>query len=271
MKDITESDIKDNIPLVCGVNNKWLADIKIFGPCTVESVDQMEKVASVLIENNVKYIRGGAYKPLTFPYRNNQMYELRKEGVDILKHIKQVYDLKIVSEVTEISTIDHIHDVYDIIQIGARNMYNYELLKQVGSLSKPVLLKRHFGASMRDFLGAAEYLLHTGNDRVILCERGVISNNTHSATSRFVADIQIIPMIKKYTGLPIIFDPSHSTFNRDIVQNMTFAAIAAGADGYIIESHPTPDTAAVDRLNHIPLEHISELISKCDCIKNIVN
>ena len=138
-------------------------------------------------------------------------------------------------------------------------MYNYELLECAANSNKPVLLKRHFGASLRDWLGAAEYLLQS-NKRVIMCERGITAPHTHQSTSRFIADIQVIPVIKKYTELPIIFDPSHSTFDRSIVPAMSKAAMAAGADGLLIETHNNPDKAAVDRLNAITIESCGWLI-----------
>lgn len=271
MKDITKDDIQSNIPLTTAIKTQWLDEFIAFGPCTVESIEQMEQTAEALVKNGVRYLRGGAFKPLTFPYRNERMYELRLEGVEILKHIKKQYDLKIVSEVTDVSTIDDVIDTFDVLQIGSRNMYNYELLKEVAQSNKPVLLKRHFGASLRDFLGAAEYILSGGNDKVILCERGISVANTHSLTSRFIADIQVIPIIKKYTGLPIVIDPSHATFDSTIVPDMLYAGAAAGADGFIIEAHPTPHTAAVDRQNHISLQSIPELLHKYNGIKEIID
>jgi 3-deoxy-7-phosphoheptulonate synthase len=258
MKDITQNDIKDNIPLTCSSDNWCNGDIFIAGPCTVENLDQMNKVVSRLTSNGITYIRGGAYKPLTFPYRNENMYQLGVEALEIFDQIKSKYSIAIVSELTHVKTIDRFIKSVDVIQIGSRNMYNYELLEAASNSDRPVLLKRHFGASLRDWLGAAEYVLQN-NPRVILCERGIIAAHTHQATSRFIADIQVIPVAKKYTGLPIIFDPSHSTFDRDIVPAMSRAAMAAGANGLIVETHPEPSKAAVDRLNAISLDDCCDL------------
>ncbi len=258
MKDITQNDIKNNIPLVCSSDNWCNGDIFIAGPCTVESLEQMDTVVSHLTSNGITYIRGGAYKPLTFPYRNENMYQLGVEALDIFDQIKSKYSIAIVSELTHVDTLDRFKKSVDVIQIGSRNMYNYELLEAASDCDQPILLKRHFGASLRDWLGAAEYVLQN-NPRVILCERGITAPHTHQSTSRFIADIQVIPVAKKYTGLPIIFDPSHSTFDRDIVPAMSRAAIAAGANGLIVETHPEPELAAVDRLNAIGLDDCCEL------------
>lgn len=254
MKDITEQDLKSNIPLVSKAREWYKGNIFIAGPCTVESYDQMEIVASKLKSYGIKYIRGGAYKPLTFPYRNDRMFELGERALDIFDEIKSKHDVSIVSELTHVKNYDRFVKSVSVIQIGSRNMYNYELLECVSNSKKPVLLKRHFGASLRDWLGAAEYVLQN-NSRVILCERGIVAPHTHQSTSRFIADIQVIPIVKKYTGLPIIFDPSHSTFDRSIVPCMSKAAMAAGADGLLIEAHPEPEKAAVDSLNAITLEN----------------
>jgi 3-deoxy-7-phosphoheptulonate synthase len=255
MKDITDQDKKNNIPLVCAAKPWHTGHIFIAGPCTVESYKQMDTVVTGLKTYDINYIRGGAYKPLTFPYRNKDMYELGEKALDIFDKIKSKHDnVAIVSELTHVRDHDRFVKTVDVIQVGSRNMYNYELLECVSNSNKPVLLKRHFGASLRDWLGAAEYVLQN-NSRVILCERGITAPHTHQATSRFIADIQVIPVVKKYTGLPIIFDPSHSTFDRSIVPAMSQAAMAAGADGLLVETHPNPEKAAVDRLNAITIEN----------------
>jgi 3-deoxy-7-phosphoheptulonate synthase len=259
MKDITEQDVKNNIPLVCGASSWHSESFFIAGPCTVESYNQMDTIVTHLKTFGINYIRGGAYKPLTFPYRNENMYELGEKALEIFDDIKSKHDnVAIVSELTHVKNYDRFVKSVDVIQIGSRNMYNYELLECVSNAPHPVLLKRHFGASLRDWLGATEYLLQN-NPRVILCERGITAPHTHQATSRFIADIQVIPMVKKYTGLPIIFDPSHSTFDRTLVPVMSQAAIAAGADGLLVETHPQPEHAAVDRLNAITIEDCGRL------------
>lgn len=271
VKDVTDFDIKNNIPLVCSVKpRQQVAPIFISGPCTVESYEQMSITASRLKQMGINYMRGGAYKPLTFPYRNKNMYELGEVGANILHDVKMEQNINIVTEATDEHSLDVIDQVADIIQIGSRNMYNYSLLKQAANKNKPILLKRHFGASVRDWLGAAEYILDQGNGDVILCERGITAPHTHESSSRFISDIQVIPNIKKLTNLPIIFDPSHATFNRAFVPSMSYAAIAAGADGIIMESHPTPEQAAVDKLNAVEFDMVEEIKNKCENIFQIV-
>lgn len=270
MKDITDTDLTTNIPLVHGASN-WLKELLfIAGPCTVESENNLHCIASILKSVGVKYLRGGAYKPLTFPYRNGKMFELREEGINILYNVKHELGMKIVTEVVDVRLIDEVAQVADIIQIGSRNMYNYPLLEAAGKTGIPVMLKRHFGASMRDWLGAAEYLLNTKNDRIILCERGIVAPHTHSTTSRFIADIQVIPNVKRFTGLPVIIDPSHATFKRRIVPAITYAAMAAGADGVLLEAHNKPSQAAVDPLNAVNVTDVENIFTKSKQINELV-
>jgi 3-deoxy-7-phosphoheptulonate synthase len=271
MKDINQFDIENNIPLVSSVQENWLNELLyIAGPCTVESVDQLFKIVEPLKSAGITHIRGGAYKPLTFPYRNDNMYELREEGLTMLNIVKREFDVNIVTEVVDTRTLQSVQQVADIIQIGSRNMYNYTLLEAVALTGKPIILKRHFGASLRDWLGAAEYLLSNGNDKVILCERGISVPHTHEVTSRFIADIQVIPMVKRYTKLPIIIDPSHATFNREIVRDITYAGVAAGADGVLIEAHHTPEEAVVDRLNAVSIPKCIEIYNKSLELRSIL-
>lgn len=271
MKDISQSDIQNNIPLVSRVENWLVEPMFIAGPCTVENIDQLQQTAKALKASGIKYMRAGAYKPMTFPYRNNVAYELREHGLSLLKSVKEEYEIKIVTEVVDLRTAESVAQVADIIQIGTRNMYNYPLLETVAQFEQPILLKRHFGASLRDWLGATEYILKNGNDRVILCERGVVAPHTHETTSRFIADVQAIPAVKMYTNLPVIIDPSHATFNRNLVPSITYAGMAAGADGFIIEAHPTPEIAAVDPLNAIPLNKLKGVVDKSKRISKIIN
>ena len=270
MKDITSKDLINNIPLVHKVK-KWTDEfLFISGPCTVESYEQLHAIASLLKRDGVNYLRGGAYKPLTFPYRNGKMFELRSEGIEILTEVAREMDMRSVSEIVDVRLVDSAADYIDVIQIGSRNMYNYPLLEACADTGKPILLKRHFGASLRDWLGAAEYILNKGNDKVILCERGIAAPHTHSSTSRFIADIQVIPMVKKHTNLPIILDPSHATFDRDIVPAITYAGVAAGADGIIIESHTQPAEAAVDPLNAVKVTDIADILTKSKQIRKLI-
>jgi len=271
MKDITPSDLFHNLPLVTSDTNKRRKEfIFIGGPCTVESEYTAHCIASVLKAAGIEYFRGGAYKPLTFPYRNDSMFELREEGLDILSDIKDELGMKIVTEVIDVRLVDRVAEVADVLQIGSRNMYNYPLLEECAMTKKRILLKRHFGASLRDWLGAAEYILNKGNNQVILCERGITVPHTHDSNARFIADINVIPYVKKYTQLPIIIDPSHSTFNRDIVAPITYAGVAAGADGVIIETHTHPEQAAVDKLNAVPVPECVDIFNKAKQIRNLL-
>ena len=273
MKDITVADTYDNIPLVSKAK-AWTDEfLFISGPCTVENYEQLHAIASILKRDGIDYLRGGAYKPLTFPYRNDKMFELREEGLEILEEVASELDMWIVSEIVDVRLVERLANQgpIDIIQIGSRNMYNYPLLEECAETGKPILLKRHFGASLRDWLGAAEYILNKNNSKVILCERGIAVPHTHSEDARFIGDIQVIPCVKKKTGIPVIFDPSHSTFNRDIVPHMSRAAVAAGADGLIIESHITPEKAAVDRLNAINVVDVGNLRNDLLNLRQLIN
>ena len=270
-KDISKDDIKNKIPLVASKNLKKVKISKdiifgsnqvpiIAGPNGVESFELMVKVAKQLKKNKIKIIRGHAYKPLTFPYRSKMYKESKSSGMDIMDEIKKEFSLKVVTEVTEIRYLDRITQTADILQIGSRNMQNLELLKEVSNSKFPIILKRHFGASLRDFLGAAEHILVDGNQNLILCERGVSMPHTHRSTSRFALDIQAIPALKEITKFPIISDPSHASFWAPWVPPLTYASIAAGCDGLIIETHPNPKKSLVDPLQPLDFKQFSNLI-----------
>ena len=166
--------------------------------------------------------------------------------------------------------VDLVSEYADILQIGARNMQNFPLLNEVARVKKPVLLKRHFGCSLRDWLGAAEYILHGGNPDVILCERGIAAPHTHQPTSRFIVDLQAVPAVHEFTHLPIIVDPSHSTFRRKYVAPIARASVAAGADGIILDVHPTPEKAAVDPLQALNYEAFGELMTEIQGIAGVI-
>tara|TARA_B100000965_G_C19557952_1_gene743122 strand:- start:715 stop:1623 length:909 start_codon:yes stop_codon:yes gene_type:complete len=270
-KDISKDDIKNKIPLVASKNLKRVKISKdivfgsnqipiIAGPNGVESFELMAKVAKQLKKNKIKIIRGHAYKPLTFPYRSKMYKESKSSGMDIMDEIKKEFSLKVVTEVTEIRYLDRITQTADILQIGSRNMQNLELLREVSSSKFPIILKRHFGVSLRDFLGAAEHILVNGNQNLILCERGVSMPHTHRSTSRFALDIQAIPALKEITKFPIISDPSHASFWAPWVPPLTYASIAAGCDGLIIETHPNPKKSLVDPLQPLDFKQFSNLI-----------
>ncbi len=234
----------------------------IAGPNGVESLKLMHQVAKCLKKNGLKIIRGHAYKPLTFPYRSKTYKETQNQGMDWMDEIKKEHKLKVVTEVTEIRYIDRICKTADILQIGSRNMQNLELLREISKTNFPIILKRHFGSSLRDFLGAAEHILVEGNKKLILCERGVSIPHTHRDTSRFALDIQAIPALKEICKYPIISDPSHASFWAPWVPSLTLASIAAGCDGLILEMHINPKKSAVDPLQPLNFLEFKNLIKK---------
>lgn len=197
--------------------------------------------------------------------------ESKSSGMDIMDEIKDNFNLKVVTEVTEIGYLDRITRTADILQIGSRNMQNLELLKEVSKTKFPIILKRHFGASLRDFLGAAEHILVEGNQNLILCERGVSIPHTHRPTSRFALDIQAIPALKEITKFPIISDPSHASFWAPWVPSLTYASIAAGCDGLIIETHPNPKKSSVDPLQPLDFKQFSNLIKMTRKLSKVFN
>ncbi len=212
----------------------------IAGPCTIESYDQMDATAQELQESNVKILRGGAFKPRTSPYA---FQGLGEEGLQIIRSVADNHGMAVASEIMDISQLDMFMRYVDILQIGARNMQNYNLLKELGKIHKPVILKRGLSATYEEWLMSAEYIISGGNNQIILCERGI---RTFEKFTRNTLDIAAIPVIKKLSHLPIIVDPSHGTGLRDKVEPMSRAAVAAGCDGLIIEVHNNPETAICD-------------------------
>ncbi len=272
-KDITSDDLKFKIPIITSkrnievkidekttFNNKSIPIIA--GPNGVESRELIFKVGKLLKKNKIRILRGHAYKPLTFPYRSKQYSETKSQGMDWLDEVKKYLKLLIVTEVTEIKYLQRICNTADILQIGSRNMQNLELLQEVAKTNKPIILKRHFGASLRDMLGAAEHILLEGNEKLILCERGITAPHTHRNTSRFILDIQAIVALKELIKYPVISDPSHASFWAPWVPALTYASISAGANGLIIETHPTPSKSAVDPLQPLNFKQFSVLIKK---------
>lgn len=212
----------------------------IAGPCSIESKEQMELCAEIAFKNGAQSLRGGAFKPRTSPYEFQGMGE---EGLQILRDVAAKYDLITISEVMDASQIDLVSRYVDILQIGARNMHNFTLLKELGRVKNPILLKRGFAATYQDLLLAAEYIISAGNPNVILCERGIRTFETHT---RNTLDLNAVPALKELTHLPIVVDPSHGTGRRSLVLPMARAAVAAGADGIMVEMHPDPDKAHTD-------------------------
>jgi 3-deoxy-7-phosphoheptulonate synthase len=274
-KDITPEDLLSKFPLAAKKtpNHKSKFDvagitfgdqyIPVFaGPNMVESKELITDIALNVKKSGANFLRGGAFKPLTFPYRSEKYNETREAGIEWLREAREASGLPIITEVMEEKYIPLVSDVADIIQIGSRNMQNYPFLQACARTGKPIMLKRHYGASLRDWLGAAEYILYEGNNKLILCERGVSAAHTHRATSRFMLDLQVVPAAQEVTHLPVVVDPSHATFWRPWVSSMGNASVAAGADGIMIEVHPDPDNAAVDPLQPLNYEDFDILMKK---------
>ena len=284
MKDISESDLKNNVPLTAAKHDGHKSVVRvgnvtiggpeltvIAGPCAIESEAQILDIAQAVKKAGAKLLRGGAYKPLTFPYRNEKMFELGEEGLRYMRAAGDATGLPIVTEVADVRLVDMVAKYADVLQVGARNMQSFPLLQEVGRSGKPVLLKRHFGASLRDWLGAAEYILHQGNSQVVLCERGITAPHTHAVTSRFIVDLQVVPAVREFSHLPVIVDPSHSTFRRRYVAAIARAAIAVGADGIIIDVHPTPEQAAVDPLQALDYQTFGRLMEDLGGIGKVLD
>ncbi len=228
----------------------------IAGPCAVESKERMVEVARSVKERGAKLLRGGAFKPRTSPY---SFQGLGEEGLRILAHAREATGLPVVTEVLDTATVDLVAEWADCLQIGARNMQNFELLKAVGRTGKPVLLKRGMAATLEEFLLAAEYVLSEGNPNVVLCERGI---RTFSDFTRNTLDLSVIPAVKRLSHLPILVDPSHGTGKRNKVIPMSRAAIAAGADGLAVEVHDRPEEALSDGPQALTPELFGELMAQ---------
>jgi len=237
----------------------------IAGPCSVESRDQIFDVAGSLKELGVKFLRAGAYKPRSSPY---SFQGLKEKGLEYLSEVKKETGMKIVTEAKDAETLSLVSEVADIVQIGARNMQNFSLLEEVGKISNPVLLKRGLAAKMEDLLMSAEYILSQGNYNVILCERGIRTFETHT---RNTLDLNIVPVIKKHSHLPIIVDPSHGVGIWDKVTPMAMAAVACGANGLMIEVHPHPESALSDGFQSLTIKNFKILLENIEKIASVVN
>lgn len=226
------------------------------GPCSVESEEQLMKTAEAVKKAGARILRGGAFKPRTTPYSFQGMGE---KGLKLLKKAKQKYGLPIVTELLHVKNLDLVANYADIIQIGSRNMQNFELLMEVGKLKKPILLKRGMSARMEEFLLAAEYILNAGNPNVILCERGI---RTFETATRNTLDLNIIALIREVSHLPIISDPSHGTGRYSLVTPLSLASYAVGAHGLIIEVHPEPERALCDGDQSLNFENFEKLMKQ---------
>ncbi len=236
----------------------------IAGPCSVESYEQMDATAQKLHSYGVKILRGGAFKPRTSPY---SFQGLGEEGLKILRSVADKYNMLVTSEVMEVNQIPLFLKYVDILQVGARNMQNFNLLTNLGEIRKPILLKRGLSATIEEWLMSAEYIMAGGNREVILCERGI---RTFEHMTRNTLDISAIPVVQKISHLPIMVDPSHATGLRDKVAPMSKAAVAAGADGLIIEVHNNPDTALCDGAQSLYPEQFADLFAELKALAEVI-
>ncbi len=232
----------------------------IAGPCSVESEEQIHTIAETVAKAGAKILRGGAYKPRTSPY---SFQGLGKKGLKYLQEAGKKYNLLTISEVMDISKVDLVSSYVDILQIGARNMQNFSLLKEVGKVENPVFLKRGMSATIKELLMATEYIMSRGNKKVILCERGI---RTFETSTRNTMDISAIPVVKELSHLPIFADPSHGTGKRNMVAPLARAAIAAGADGIMVEVHNHPEQALSDGSQSLYPEEFDSLMEELKII-----
>lgn len=228
----------------------------IFGPCAVESYEQVATVAEAVKAKGLKLLRGGAYKPRTSPY---DFQGLGVEGLKILKRVADEYDLGVISEIVSPNDIEMAAQYIDVIQIGARNMQNFELLKAAGAVNKPILLKRGLAATIEEFINAAEYIMAQGNGQIILCERGI---RTYEKATRNTLDISAVPILKQETHLPVLVDVTHSTGRRDLLLPTAKAALAIGADGVMAEVHPDPAVALSDSAQQMDLKQFDDFFAQ---------
>lgn len=235
----------------------------IAGPCAVESEEQIVEIAKKVKISGANFLRGGAFKPRTSPY---SFQGLELDGLKLMEIAKQETGLPIVSELMSISYLDEFMDTVDVIQIGARNMQNYDLLKQVGKTNKPVILKRGLSSTIEEWLLSAEHIMAGGNENIILCERGIRTFETYT---RNTLDLSAIPVVKRYSHLPIIIDPSHGTGSSEYVDSMSKAAIVAGCDGLMIEVHNNPEEALSDGQQSITPDQFDKLMKKINILSNL--
>ena len=278
-KDVSNSDLTDKFPLVAKKNSEHISKFEIAGvefggdlvpvfagPNMVESESLINDIAENVKKHGAHFLRGGAFKPLSFPYRSAKYNETRHDGLRWIYQAGKSAGIPIITEVMDQRLVEEIAEYSDIIQIGSRNMQNYPLLTECAKTGKPIMLKRHYGASLRDWLGAAEYLMVEGNTKIILCERGMSVPHTHRDTSRFSLDLQVIPAAKELTHLPVVTDPSHATFWNPWVKSMSLASIASGADGVMLEVHPDPKNAAVDPLQPIDFDQFKDTMESMHAV-----
>jgi len=267
MKDLKLAGLKAerSVIEVKGVKLGGQEIILIGGPCAVESSIQMQQSAETVKKAGGKILRGGVFKPRTSPY---SFQGLGREGLEYLVQAAREQDLLCVTEVIDASSLELVVDQIDIIQIGARNMQNFELLKMAGKINKPIILKRGLSATIEEWLLAAEYILSAGNPHVILCERGI---RTYEPSTRNTLDLSAVGVAKELSHLPVIVDPSHAAGRRDLISSLSKAAIAAGADGLLIEMHPNPAEAVSDGPQSLHPEQFVQLAQELGAVAGSVN
>lgn len=265
MYKLASRDYKENDTII-NVNGIKIGGKKIVfiaGPCSVENFETVLNIGKVLKGVGVSILRGGAYKPRTSPYF---FQGLKEEGLKILSDVKEKLNMPVISEITDICNIDE-YDNVDIIQVGARNMKNYELLKALGRQNKPVMIKRSPDATIDELLLASEYILKEGNPNVILCERGIRSFDKNT---RGVLDLSSVPLLKKLTHLPVVVDPSHALGDYSLIEPMIYASIASGCDGVMIEVHNDPSKALSDGKQSLKVDKVKDIIKKSAKIAKVI-
>ncbi|UZP66657.1 hypothetical protein N1030_13710 [Desulfovibrio mangrovi] len=304
MKDITKNDILNNIPLVCRPDvprEVKAGNVKIggeglvimAGPCTVEGREQIHEIAHAVKESGANMLRGGVFKPLTFPYGDplaqpdadlglpavdrtivlspEEAWVAAERRYGFLRDAGDKYGLAVVSEILRADHVKKMEPYVDMFQVGYRHMFNMDLILALCETEKPVLLKRHYGESLRSLLGVCEHFEVRGKRNFAVCERGVSVPHTHNVDSRAVLDIQAIPAMREYAPtVPVIIDPSHATFKRSYVAAMSRAAIAAGGDGLLIEVHADPENAWVDPLQALGFAAFGELMGEMRAIGKVL-
>lgn len=304
MKDISQNDIQNNIPLVTrkDFNRQVKAgDIEfgknrivvMAGPCTVESKTQIFEIAKAIKEAGATMIRGGVFKPLTFPYGDplgradadsggtdrdrkeilskKELFEAAERRLSYLKEAGEKYGLPVISEILYADSLEMMSKYVDMFQVGYRHMFNMDLIEELSKTEKPIMIKRHYGESLRSLLGVAEHYEARGKHNFIVCERGVTVSHTHNPESRAIIDIQAIPALKEYApSVPVVADPSHATFKRVYVTSVARAAIAAGADGLLIEVHQNPEKAWVDPQMSLDFSSFNKLMKEIEGIAKIL-
>jgi len=254
----------DTVVDVAGVPIGGRALVVMAGPCAVESEQQILGAARGVAKSGASLLRGGAFKPRTSPY---DFQGLKVRGLELLSKARAETGLKVVTEVKDTETLPAVAEAADLLQIGARNMQNFSLLEAVGDLRKPVLLKRGMSSTIKELLMAAEYIVSRGNKQVILCERGI---RTFETMTRNTLDLNAVPMLKEQSHLPVVVDPSHGIGIRSAVLPMARAAVAAGADGLIIEVHPDPDRALSDGMQSLDLPLFAQLMREVEAVARAI-